>query len=292
MMENNNTANSLYSEKAVNVASVSQWSPFRYPGGKTWLVPTIRKWLRSRKIQPKLFIEPFAGGGIVSLTVAFEKLSDQILMVELDEEVAAVWEAIITGDGQWLAETIRNFDLTIDSVNKVLTEEDQTIRSRAFKTILKNRVYHGGILAPGSGMIKYGENGKGISSRWYPNTLSKRILSIHHIRSRIQFIHGDGLEIINRYKDDSDVCFFIDPPYTASKKRAGSRLYKYFELNHQALFSVIENIKGDFIMTYDDADEIASLAKNHGLLTQKIKMKNTHHTEMLELVISSNFNWW
>lgn len=292
MMENNTTANSLYSEKAVNVASVPQWSPFRYPGGKTWLVPTIRKWLRSKKIKPQVFIEPFAGGGIVSLTVAFEKLADQIFMVELDEEVAAVWEAIIAGDGQWLAETIRNFDLTLDNVNKVLTEENQTIRSRAFKTILKNRVYHGGILAPGSGMIKYGENGKGISSRWYPNTLSKRILSIHHIRNRIQFNHGDGLEIINRYKDDPNVCFFIDPPYTASKKRAGARLYKYFELDHETLFSTVENIKGDFIMTYDDADEIADLAQNHGLLIQKIKMKNTHHIDMLELVISSKFDWW
>jgi DNA adenine methylase len=292
MKENNLTTNSPYSEKAVNVASVPQWSPFRYPGGKTWLVPTIRKWLRTKIIQPKLFIEPFAGGGIVSLTVAFEKLSDQILMVELDEEVAAVWQAIIEGDGQWLAETIRNFDLTVDNVNRILTEEDQTIRHRAFRTILKNRVYHGGILAPGSGMIKYGENGKGISSRWYPSTLSKRILSIHHIRSRIQFMHGDGLEIIDRYKDDPDVCFFIDPPYTASKKRAGARLYKYFELDHAALFSAVENIKGDFIMTYDDADEIASLAQNHGLMTQKIKMKNTHHMEMQELVIASQFNWW
>jgi DNA adenine methylase len=29
----------------VNVASVAQRSPFRYPGGKTWLIPTVRKWL-------------------------------------------------------------------------------------------------------------------------------------------------------------------------------------------------------------------------------------------------------
>ncbi len=31
----------------VNVASVPQRSPFRYPGGKTWLVPRIRQWLKS-----------------------------------------------------------------------------------------------------------------------------------------------------------------------------------------------------------------------------------------------------
>ena len=31
----------------VNVASVPQRSPFRYPGGKTWLIPIARKWFSS-----------------------------------------------------------------------------------------------------------------------------------------------------------------------------------------------------------------------------------------------------
>jgi DNA adenine methylase len=35
----------LEHQKIVNVASVPQRSPFRYPGGKTWLVPRVRRWL-------------------------------------------------------------------------------------------------------------------------------------------------------------------------------------------------------------------------------------------------------
>ena len=31
----------------VNVASVPHRSPFRYPGGKTWLAPRVRQWLLS-----------------------------------------------------------------------------------------------------------------------------------------------------------------------------------------------------------------------------------------------------
>ena len=49
---------------AVNVASVPQRSPLRYPGGKTWLIPHIRAWLGAIAPQPRLLIEPFAGGGI------------------------------------------------------------------------------------------------------------------------------------------------------------------------------------------------------------------------------------
>ena len=47
-----------------NVAQVKQLSPFRYPGGKTWLVPEIRNWLRSARRMPDVFVEPFAGGAM------------------------------------------------------------------------------------------------------------------------------------------------------------------------------------------------------------------------------------
>ena len=67
--------------RVVNVASVPQRSPFRYPGGKTWLIPQIRRWLDSLTRKPSLLVEPFAGGGIVGLTAAFERLADRVLLV-------------------------------------------------------------------------------------------------------------------------------------------------------------------------------------------------------------------
>ena len=51
----------VLSDKVVNVASVPQRSPLRYPGGKTWLVPEIRKFLKGLEFRPEVFIEPFAG---------------------------------------------------------------------------------------------------------------------------------------------------------------------------------------------------------------------------------------
>jgi hypothetical protein len=42
----------------VNVATVPLRSPFRYLGGKTWLVPRIRQWFASLSAQPAEFIEP------------------------------------------------------------------------------------------------------------------------------------------------------------------------------------------------------------------------------------------
>ena len=81
--------------KAVNVASVPQLSPFRYPGGKTWFVPRLREWLLNQPKKPKRLVEPFAGGGIVSLTSVSENLVESAHLVELDWEIAAVWAIIV-----------------------------------------------------------------------------------------------------------------------------------------------------------------------------------------------------
>ncbi|MBD2185453.1 DNA adenine methylase [Planktothrix sp. FACHB-1355] len=278
-------------DRITNVSSVPQRSPFRYPGGKTWLVPRIRQWLDSLQKQPSEFIEPFAGGGIVSLTVAFEDLANHVTMVEIDEEVAAVWHTIINGDGEWLAAQIVNFNLSQTSVNTVLTVNNILIQEKAFKTILKNRVNRGGILAAGAGTIKSGENGKGLRSRWYPETLKKRIIEIMKRRERITFIEGDGMEVLKANAHRTDAVFFIDPPYTAAGKKAGSRLYNYSEIDHEELFRLASAIAGDFLMTYDNTEEVRQLAQKHGFDTQTVAMKNTHHAKMTELLIGRNLDW-
>ena len=275
----------------INVASVPQLSPFRYPGGKTWLVPYVRTWLRSLSFRPTLFVEPFAGGGIVGLTVAAENLADRVLMVELDRQVAAVWHTILGGEAAWLAEQILTFDLTQENAALVLSKTPDSMRELAFQTILKNRIAHGGILAPGAGVIKDGENGKGIKSRWYPQTLKQRILGIDSLIGKIEFVEGDGVSVLRQHAKLQRAAFFIDPPYTVDGKKAGRRLYAHNEVDHEALFSVAALLAGEFLMSYDNAHAVAKLADKHWLSTRLVAMKNTHHAEMRELLIGRKFDW-
>ncbi len=275
----------------VNVSSVPQRSPFRYPGGKTWFVPTFRQWIKSLHTKPHLLIEPFAGGGIISLTALFENLVPKVLMCELDEDVASVWETIVHGEADWLAEKILTFDITRENIIKELAKTSTDIRQRAFQTILKNRTYHGGILASGSGLLKEGEKGKGIKSRWYPATIAKRLQNLNLVRDRIQFIKADALEIIPRYASEPDTLFFLDPPYTAGGKKAGKRLYKHFALDHALLFEMASKIAGHFIMTYDCAEEVKELARKYHFQMRMIPMSNTHHSKIWELVIGKNLTW-
>jgi DNA adenine methylase len=283
--------NNIYSDvpvqKIINVASVPQRSPFRYPGGKTWLIPVIRKWLKQID-RPRYLIDSFTGGGIVGLTAAFEDLADTILMIELDKEVAAVWEVIINGDHEWLANQIYNFDLTPENANNILQKKDKNLEEQAFSTILKNRIYHGGIITKGSGIIKKGENGKGIKSRWYAKTLRDRIKAIGHVKKRIQFITGDAFDEFLKRKDEKETFFFIDPPYTV----AGKRLYTHSFIDHDILFSITSGLKGKFMLTYDDTNEIRNLALKYDLDFRTIPMKTTHHIQKNEIIISDNFDWW
>ena len=277
----------LQTEAIVNVALVTHRSPFRYPGGKTWLVPRIRQWLKSLKTAPRELAEPFAGGAIVSLSALFEKLVQKISLVEKDEDVSAVWEVIVYGDGLRLADDILAFDLSDENVKRQLKLEIADRYQRAFTTILRNRVQRGGIIAAGASLLKKGENNKGVRSRWYPKTLQKRIQDIVQIRKDIAFIQGDGIEFIRYNAHRPDTAFFIDPPYT----QAARRLYTFGEIDHRKLFKAATKIKGDFLMTYDATEEIQKLAKEFGFQTELVAMKNTHHEIMNELLVGRNLAW-
>jgi DNA adenine methylase len=269
----------------VNVAQVRQLSPFRYPGGKTWLVPEVKRWLRGLGWRPGLFVEPFAGGGIASLTAAIENLADKAIMVELDDEVAAVWQVTLE-DSDWFCDAILNFEVTKTNVAQILEREPASPRERAFRTLLRNRMQRGGIMAPGASLVKNGENNNGLRSRWYPETLVRRIKTIAEHAQRIQFVHGDGFRIIERHLKASRAAFFVDPPYTAGGKCAGRRLYLHNEVDHERLFVLMSRTRGQFLMTYDDTEEVTELAGRHGFAIKRVPMKNTHHAVKHELLIT------
>src|SRR5882724_12489076 len=116
-------AYAIPTEREINVASVPHRSPFRYPGGKTWLVPYARLWLGRRRKKVKELIEPFAGGATIGLTAAFEGMAERVTLVELDSDVSAVWQTILGSEGERLAHKILNFTPTHSSVSALLANE-------------------------------------------------------------------------------------------------------------------------------------------------------------------------
>ena len=239
---------------------------------------------------PFLFLEPFAGGGICGLTVAFERLAGHVIMGEMDEHVSAVWKTILDGQAEWLAVQILTFELTLDNVKKALSEDTKSnliLREQAFLTILRNRVQRGGIMAPGAGLVKSGEDNRGISSRWYAKTLARRIREIAANRHMLTFVQGDGMALIHEHRNDPQAMFFADPPYT----KAARRLYRHWKFDHHQLFVDLSTCKGDFLISYDDTDEIRALTEEFNLQWRVVSMKSTHHAKKKELLIGRDFTW-
>jgi DNA adenine methylase len=268
-------------------------SPFRYPGGKTWLIPHVRRWLNSFAKRPTELLEPFAGGGSIGLAAANEGLVDHVTLVEIDEAVASVWRVIINGDDdvQLLLKRIRDFEMTEYRVEMVLSQQPESLNDLAFRTILRNRISRGGILAPGAGRLKRGEDDKGLKSRWYPETLIHRISQIVRLRSRITFIQGDGFQVMRRFAGLIDTVFFIDPPYTAGHNGAGKRLYSYPIVDHDALFRLVSQVEGDFLMTYDSDAKVQRLTALHNFDTEQIRMTTTHNSPKTEILIGKDLTW-
>lgn len=273
-------------------SKLANYSPFRYPGGKTWLLPSLRAWIASLGTEINLFVEPFAGGAVASLAAIFENWSDHALLAELDMCVASVWETVLGQQSEWLQDRVASFIASNDSVNDVLSAKPESGRELAFWTLLKNRTSYGGILAGGAGRLLAGENGRGVASRWYAKTISDRIARIRRETERMTFVQTDAFDIIFQFKDEEKTVFFIDPPYTAGGKKSGARLYAHSEIDHVKLFSTCRDLRGDFLMTHANEPHVRDLAKQHGFQTKPVAMRSNHHARMTEMLVGRDLSWF
>ncbi len=272
---------------AVNVATVPQRSPLRYPGGKTWLIPHIRAWLGAIEPAPELLVEPFAGGGIVSLTAVMEGLVERSLMAEIDQEVAAFWQAALQHSDELIAQ-VAQFTPTHDSIAELARQVPGSVAAHGFRTLVLNRTRRGGILADGASLNRSGENGKGVASRWYPDTIMRRLKAVAEYAGQIDFHETDGMCLLEQVlaAPTSRTAIFADPPYTAGGKRAGRRLYNHNAVDHSRLFAILADSGAEFLMTYDETAEILELIAKYEFYAVRVMMKNTHHSHRGELAIT------
>jgi len=243
--------------------------------------------LKSIAPLPKLLVEPFAGGASIGLTAGFENLASEVELVELDPDIAAMWRVCLNGELEALCRKITKFDFEVENVRAVIDSKPKREVDHAFQTIIKNRASRGGILAPGAGLVKNGEAGKGIASRWYPETIVNRIREINRRASRFRIKEMDGFEAIRARKDEIRTAFFVDPPYP----KAGKRLYRFHCIDHRGLFTLLNEVKGSFLITYDQSPEIESLAIEFGFEHDVVPMKSTHHEHKFEILISRDLSW-
>lgn len=260
-------------------------SPFRYPGGKSGLRGRVISWIRRLGYRPQHFIEPFAGGSSVGLAIAELDLAAHVTLVEIDPDVAAVWKVILSGRAPLLAARIRDFKLSEKSARETIDSRERDQVSVAFRCLLLNRISRAGVMAPGAGWLKYGDAGKGIHSRWYPETLAKRVESIAALRRKLTFIEGDGLQTLKEFSSTPHTAAFVDPPYVVKKRGAGLRLYSYCDVDCGDLFKIAKAFSGPMIITYHRSEIVQREAKAAGIKCCTVNMHTAHDVAKRQLIL-------
>jgi site-specific DNA-adenine methylase len=92
-------------------------SPFRYPGGKSWLKQIIQQWLTPPVTH---LVEAFAGGANVTIAALEANCISRATLIEIDPDISAVWSTVLNGEVSWLSRKIRDFRVTRKNVTKEL----------------------------------------------------------------------------------------------------------------------------------------------------------------------------
>lgn len=231
-------------------------SPLRYPGGKTKLLPYIASIIPKGT---KRVVEPYCGGGSISLALLLSGMVQQIRLNDVQPGVSEMFKTIIT-DPEYIIR--RLYDTKPDAEiyeqyrNEILQSSDGLDQKElGFRFLYCNRIAYSGIIL-GNAMTDP-------KSRYNPRTLAKRIAAIWEKRDCIEVTSDDALKVIEEeYWTGEQTLLFVDPPY----RQKGPQLYPkaYTDEDHDNLCALVENLYrevsgANIIMTYDNDEYIKQL---------------------------------
>jgi DNA adenine methylase len=103
----------------------------------------------------------------------------------------------------------------------------------------------------------------------------------------VEIYNVDYKELITKY-DSEDTFFYLDPPYENSKG-----LYKNDVVHIDELYHLLSNIKGKFLLSYNNSDKARELFRDYNIYDLPTKYSvstysnNKKGTNILELLISN-----
>ncbi len=268
------------------------YSPLRYPGGKTKLSPFV-KYIIEEKIEENIttYIEPFAGGAGIALDLLLNNVVDNIIINDYDKAIYSFWKAAIFETKRFIAE-IERVDVTIEEWQRqkeiYLNNRKKYSFELGFATFFLNRTNRSGIITAGP-IGGLNQNGNYlINARFNKDELVNKIRSISQRRTSIKLYNKDIRKFIQQVviPNQNNAVIYFDPPYFVK----GKELYKnYFVAkDHSEIFEKItQNVICPWIITYDDVPYIANLYKNYTCKRYDLIYSLANKGKSSELIIFS-----
>ena len=230
------------------------YTPLRYPGGKRRLVPAVTRLLEQNDLRDIEYVEPYAGGASLALSLLFEEYASVIHINDLSRPVYGFWESVLNKT-QELCECIERTSVTMTEWERQRavydSRETADLFELGFAALFLNRTNRSGII--GGGVIG-GKNQTGawtVDARFTKAELIQRIKKISRYKSRIRLYNRDALELTNNLLPTLGPSAFVfyDPPYIEK----GKDLYldEYTLEGHRALEAKVTTLENPWVVTYD-----------------------------------------
>lgn len=234
----------------------------RYPGGKLKVVNYIKRLFEVNDLVGGTYIEPYAGGASVALSLLFDKYAGKIKINDKDRSIYAFWYSVLNNADE-LCRLISDTPVTMDvwqaqhELQK--RKENADLLELGFSTFFLNRTNRSGILNGGVIGGKEQTGNYKIDARYNKNELIERIERIAGYSDLIDLTSMDAVTLLKRYKRTpaAKTFCYLDPPYHVK----GRDLYLnyYNDDDHRAIAETIKKYKGKWIISYDAVDFIKDL---------------------------------
>lgn len=266
-------------------------SPLRYPGGKLKVVDYLKQLLEVNDLCGGTYIEPYAGGASVALSLLFDKYAGKIKINDKDRAIYAFWYAVLN-ETDSLCRLINDIPVTMDvwqAQHELQKHKDEVdLLELGFSTFFLNRTNRSGIL---NGGVIGGKNQDGnfkMDARFNKKDLIERIEHVAGYADLIELTSMDAVALIKRYKRTpaAKTFCYLDPPYYVK----GQDLYMnyYRDEDHKDIAEAIQKFKGQWIISYDAVGFISELYKDYRQKEYYLSYSAGNPSKGKEIMVYSN----
>lgn len=215
-------------------------NPFPYPGGKAYHADWILEFIPDHYC----YCEPFAG----SAAVLFRKQPSKVEIINDRDSDVVQFFRVLRERREELEEWLKYTPYARDTHRKFAGEFYSGYRpddpiERAGRFFYLRYSQYAGKFRTKSGLGSGATRNKALQLQ----NAARKLDQFAERLQRVQIENRDYAEIVNRF-DGENVVFYFDPPYV----NAGDALYTGDDFDHSRFVNVLEDIEGDWLLSYED----------------------------------------
>lgn len=240
------------------------YTPLRYPGGKARFAPLIADVMHVNGLAGGHYLEPYAGGAGVALTLLIDGAVEHIHINDADPAVAAFWRSATAWPNE-LSKMVADQPVTIEAWHHwravMLQQVPATELERGFATLFMNRTNRSGILKGGVIGGKAQTGNYTLGARFMRDDLCLRLERIGHHAKAIHVYEEDAHQLLLRCHQFLPLksLIYLDPPYYVKGAGLYRNFYRHDDHVRIAKLLASRRFRRPWVVSYDNAEEIRSM---------------------------------